>query len=66
MFSGNLYEVVESDVVLLEILSMDAEIIGYSNYTCALFQDLVNFLLEDVLAADKSWGQVTKAIPAKW
>ena len=66
MFSGNLHEVVESDIVLLEILSMDAEIIGYSNYTCALFQDLVNFLLEDVLAADKSWGQATKAISAKW
>ena len=45
MFSGNLHEVVESDIVLLEILSMDAEVIGYSNYTCALFQDLVNLLL---------------------
>ena len=66
MFSGNLHEVVESDVVLLEILSMDAEVISYSNYTCALFQDLVNLLLEDVLAADKSWGQVMKAISAKW
>ena len=66
LFSGNLHEVVESDIVLLEILSMDAEIIGYSNYTCALFQDLVNLLLEDVLAADKSWGQATKAISAKW
>ena len=66
MFSGNLHEVVESDIVLLEILSMDAEIIGYSNYTCALFQDLVNLLLEGVLAADKSLGQVSKAILAKW
>ena len=66
MFLGNLHEVVESEVVLLEILSMDAEIIGYSNYTCALFQDLVNLLLEDVLAADKSWGQAMKTISAKW
>ena len=54
MFSGNLHEVVESDVVLLEILSMDAEVIGNSNDNCALFQDLVNLLLEDVLAADES------------
>ena len=66
MFSGNLHEVVESGIVLLEILSMDAEVIGYSNYTCTVFQDLVNLLLEDVLAADKSSGQVTKAISAKW
>ena len=66
MFLGNLHEVVESDVVLLKILSIDAEIIGYSHYTCALFQDLVNLLLEDVLAADKSWGQAMKAISAKW
>ena len=66
MFSGNLHEVVESGVVLLEILSMDAEVIGDSNDTCALFQDLVNLLLEDVLAGDKSWGQATKAISAKW
>ena len=53
MFSGNLHEVVESGIVLLKILSMDAEIISNSNDTCALFQDLVNLLLEDVLAADK-------------
>ena len=66
MFSRNLHEVVESDVVPLEILSMDAEVIGDSNDTCALFQDLVNLLLEDVLAADKFWGQVMKAILAKW
>ena len=54
MFSGNSHEVVESDVVLLEVLSMDAEVISDSDHASALFQDLVNLLLEDVLAADKS------------
>ena len=66
MFSDNLHEVVESDVVLLEILSMDAVVISDSSDTCALFQDLVNLLLEDILAADESWGQAMKAISAKW
>ena len=66
MFSGNSHEVVESDVVLLEVLSMDAEVISDSDHASALFQDLVNLLLEDVLAADKSWGQASKAVSAKW
>ena len=65
MFSGNLHEVVESDIVLLEVPAMDTEIISDSDDTGALFQDLVN-LLEDVLAADKSWGQALKAVSAKW
>ena len=66
VFLGNLHEVVESDIVLLEVLSVDVEIISDSDDTGALFQDLVNLLLEDVLAADKSWGQALKAVSAKW
>ena len=66
VFSGNLHEVVESDIVLLEISSMYTEIVSDSDDTGALFQDLVNLLLEDVLASDKSWGQASKAVSAKW
>ena len=63
---GNLHEVVESIVALLEVLSMDAEVMSNSNDTGALFQNLVNFLLKIVLAVDESWRQVSKAVLAKW
>ena len=66
VFAGSLYEVVKSGVVLLEVLSMDAEVISDSNDTGALFQDLVNLFLEDVLAADESWGQASETVSAKW
>ena len=66
MFTGSLHEVVKSDIVLLEVLFMDAEVISDSSDTGALFQDLVNLLLEDVLAADESWGQASETVSAKW
>ena len=51
---GNFYEVVESVVILVDVLSMKAEVNSNPNDTTALFWDLVNLLLEDVLAAEES------------
>ena len=61
-FASNVHEVVESCVVFMHVLSVNAEIISNSNDTGALVQDVVNLLLEYVLTAGQSWGKMLKTV----
>ena len=55
-FVSDVHEVVESCVVFMHVLSMNAEIISDSNDNRALVQDVVNLFLEYVLIAGQCWG----------
>ena len=46
-------------------VTMYSDVIGNSNTSRALFEELVHLLLEDVLSADQTKGKMQEMVPPK-
>ena len=62
---GYLHEVPQMDIMFCLSVTMYGDIIGNSNTSRALFEELVHLLLEDVLRADQTKGKMQKTVPPK-
>ena len=62
IFVGNLHEVLQVGIMFHLCAAVDGDVVCDSNTSLALFEDLIHFLLEDVLGTDKAKGKSQETV----
>ena len=65
VFVGNLHEISEAGIVFHLHAAKDGDVVCNSNTSLALFEDLIDLLLEDVLGTDEAKGKLQEMVSSK-